>query len=138
MPDSIGDFVMLNKIQPPGAHGWRIQPITREYADGDAFQRVARRAPFTQHPARMFAYNAADAATLVEALYAASGLTALSVIADGQNYDEILIIDVQNVSVVPLQRHTACFAYDGSISAGGAGGRIVQCVFILGRSNAPE
>lgn len=137
MPDQIGAFYLLNKIQPPADHGWKIQQITREYVDGDAWQRVAKRADITTHPVRLFASTAAAAKTLKEALYAASGTAGLTVVADGQSYDKIVIIAVRDVVILPVQRRTRCVDSGGSVVAGGAGGRVVQANFVLGRSNQP-
>lgn len=137
MPDQIGDYYTLNKLQPPADHCWKLQKITREFADGDAWQRIAQRADETVHPCVFFALNETAAQNLKGLLYTMSGTAGLTMICDGRSYDEILVIAVRNVRIQPLQRHSNTYDATGALIAGGVGGRLVMCEIMVGRSNQP-
>jgi hypothetical protein len=138
MPDQIGDYYTLNKLQAPAHHGWKLQKITRDYVDGDAWQKTARRAVETVHPCAFFAATALGAAQFAVALYEMEGLAGLSMVCDGIPYDEILIVAVRDVRIQPLQRHSRCIAADGSLAVGGVGGRVIYATIVVGRSNQPD
>jgi hypothetical protein len=137
MPDQIGDFRCLNKLQPPDAHGWELAKITRDFVDGDAWQKVARRAEETVHECAFFVATAANAKTLQGYLKELPATAGLTMICDGQTYDEIVVLRVTNIRIIPLQRHSKCIAVDGTIAAGGVGGRQVRATIVVGRSNQP-
>lgn len=138
MPDQIGSYYTLNKLQPPADHNWKLNKITREFVDGDAWQRIAKRADETVHECRFFVATAALAKDLKKALYLLSGQAGLTMICDGQEYDEIVVTAVSHVQILPMQRHSKCIAADGTADAGGIGGRLVVAVIKVGRSNQPD
>lgn len=137
MPDQIGNFYVLNKLQPPADHNWKLQKISRDFVDGDAWQKQAQRADETHHQCKFFVASAAGIPAAKTAIMQLAGQAGLSMVCDGQTYDEIVVTMVGPVTVQPLQRHTACYAYDGTLIAGGAGGRIMTAVIHVGRSNQP-
>jgi hypothetical protein len=137
MPDQIGDYYVLNKLQPPADHGRQIQKITRDYVDGDAWQFTASRAEETVHQAAFFVTTALAARQLKELLKAMQGTAGVTMVCDGLAYTECVIIQVRDFLIVPIQRRSRCYDAVGVLTAGGVSGRIVRCTFVVGRSNAP-